>query len=133
MAVNNILALDIGEKRVGIARVSMLAKLPKALGFINNDFDFIQNLSKSIKEHQVDMIIVGLPRNMSGQETAQSIYVRNFIDEKVKPLGLEVKFQDETLSSVEAQDRLGNNVVNKGDIDSQAAVVILEDYLRGLE
>jgi len=129
----NLLGLDVGEKRIGVARVSMLARLPQPLDTLNNDDQFTNRLNQLIDSYQIDSLIVGLPRNLNGEETKQSTYVRDFCENKLKSLDLQIFFQDETLSSHEAELRL-NSVkkhYKKSDIDSVAAVVILEDYLQG--
>jgi len=129
--VINLLGLDIGGSRIGIARVNMSARLPEPLGTYKNDEFFLDSLKSLIKEHQIDTLVIGLPRNMQGQETAQSNYVRDFCKSTIEPLGLKILWQDETLSSVEAVKRLGARKYHKSDIDSQAAGIILEDYLKG--
>lgn len=132
MAISTLLGLDIGEKRVGVARVHTIARLPEPLGALTNDSSFSDALQHIIAEHSPDAIVVGLPRNLQGEETAQSTYVRTFTAECVEPFGLPVIFQDETLSSVEAEKRLGTDVAKKGDVDAVAAAIILEDYLQTL-
>jgi len=130
MAVNSVLGLDVGEKRIGVARVHLIARIPEALGALSNDETFSGALQALINEYQPDILVVGLPRSLEGNETAQTAYVRAFCDEKLVAYGLPVLFQDETLSSRVAEDRLKGKAHTKGDIDAQAAVVILEDYLQ---
>lgn len=129
MAQNNLLALDVGTSRVGIARASMDARLPEPLDDIKNDDNFFNNIKNVIAEHKIDTLIVGLPRNMSGQETKQSEYVREFYANSLKKLNLPIIYQDETLSTVKAQEWIKRNNYNKTSLDSVAAVIILEDYL----
>jgi putative holliday junction resolvase len=134
MAATNILGLDIGEKRVGAARVNMQAKLPQALMTLDNDLSLIDNLRTLINEYQIDLIVVGLPRNLSGVETAQSRYVRDFCDKSLRQLNLPLVLFDETLSSVTAETQLQErNKYNKADVDAAAASVILEDYVASLK
>lgn len=130
MAVNNVLGLDIGEKRVGVARVGMIARIPEPLGALINDATFSEALQRLITEYQPDILVVGLPRNLDGQETPQSHYAREFSQQNLVNYGLPIVFQDETLSSRVAEERLKGKPYVKGDIDAQAAVVILEDYLQ---
>ena len=132
MVINSVLGLDVGEKRVGVARVNLIAKIPEPLATLSNDTDFNAKLAAIIQEHSPDAIVVGLPRNMSGEETAQSAYVRQFTNEHLMQYKLPVIFQDETLSSVEAENRLGAAAAQKGAVDAVAASVILEDYLQTL-
>ena len=132
MGINTILGLDIGEKRVGIARVNLIARLPEPLTTLTNDDSFDASFRQLVDEHQPDALVVGLPRNLQGEETAQSVFSREFSKKYLENLGLPVIFQDETLSSKEAESRLGTAMVKKGDIDAMAAAVILEDYLQTL-
>lgn len=120
----NYFALDIGEKRIGIARANNIARLVSPVATIANDTSFTEKFDKLVSEHAVSRIIVGLPRNMQGSETAQSRYTRQFVAEKLE--GYEVEWQDETLSSVEAQQR--HEWLTHG-IDAAAACIILDDYI----
>lgn len=127
MAVSNILGLDIGESRIGIARANIIAKIPEPLGTFVNDASFLAKLSNIIKEHNIDLLVVGLPRNMSGEKTAQTDKIYSFVKQNLS--NYSVIFQDETLTSVIADQRLGNKRVSKDQIDTEAACIILEDYL----
>jgi len=129
MAINNVLGLDIGESKTGVARVNMIARLPQVVATLKNDNNFIPEITKIIKEENIDAMVVGLPRNMNGEETAQTKYVRDYVDNYLKSLKLPIFFQDETLSSKAAEVRLAGSGYKKTDIDAMAAVVILEDYL----
>jgi len=129
MSANNVLGLDIGQKRIGIARANTVAKIPEALCTLQNDDYFTDKLTNLITEYEIDELIVGLPRNMSGQETQQSEYIRRFVDEVITPIGKPILFVDETLSTVVAQARL-NDAKNSKGIDAMAATIILEDYLK---
>jgi putative Holliday junction resolvase len=129
---NNVIGLDIGERRIGVARVNLTVKLPEALCSIENTDLFIEKLKDLIEQHETDALVVGLPRSLNGQETTQSNYARDFAESKLKPLGLEIIWQDETLSSVEAEKRLFGQKQPKHDVDSVSAVIILEDYIKGL-
>jgi putative Holliday junction resolvase len=120
----SIIALDIGEKRIGIARANKIAKIPEPIAVISNDSAFDAILNRILIEQDADTIIVGLPRNLSGEETKQSIYTRNFAAEHLGKYN--IIWQDETLSSVSAESRKSNS---KLGLDAHAACVILEDYL----
>ena len=75
--------------------------------------------------------MIGLPRGLDGQETAQTMTVRAFGTMLGKALKLPVHWQDEALTSVQAASELEQRgkAYRKADIDSLAAVYILEDYL----
>jgi putative Holliday junction resolvase len=132
MAINNVLGLDIGESKTGVARVNMIARLPQVVATLKNDNNFIPEITKIINEENIDAMVVGLPRNMNGEETAQTKYVRDYVENYLKSLKLPIIFQDETLSSKAAEVRLAGSGYKKTDIDAMAAVVILEDYLEQL-
>lgn len=132
MSATNVLGLDVGEKRIGVARVNVVVKLPEPLQTLPNDKNFIKSLKKLINEYQIDTIVVGLPRNMSGQETAQTQYVRQFAKDNLSSLGLTIIFQDETLSSVTAENHINSHKKFKYDIDSTSAAIILGDFITNL-
>lgn len=126
----NLLALDVGEKRIGVARVNTIARLPEALTTITNDADFQAHLSRVIQEYAIDLIVVGVPRNLQGELTAQSEYVYAFCREHLNDIGIPLVFQDETLTSVVAEEALGRVArEHKGLVDAEAARLILQDYL----
>ena len=129
MVVNNALGLDIGEKRIGVARVNMIARIPEPLVALANDDTFQSKLQQIIAEYEPDALIVGLPRNLNGEETPQTNYVKAFSQQNLTQYNVPILFQDETLSSVEAKTRLGGNLQPKGLVDAQAAAIILEDYI----
>ncbi|HOR23545.1 Holliday junction resolvase RuvX [Candidatus Saccharibacteria bacterium] len=133
MSPTNLLGLDIGEKRIGVARANVVARLPEPLTTLNNDENFRGLLKEIIKQHDIDTIVVGLPRNLDGRETKQSEYVRGFVNSKLQKIGPAITYQDETLSTVEALERIKLQKKPIDDVDSLAAAVILEDYLNSGE
>lgn len=134
-SAHNILALDVGSVRIGVARVNMVAKLPQVLPTLANNERFAQNLSEIIAEYEIDNILVGLPRNMEGAETAQTAYVRQFCQDVLDPLGVPYEYIDETLTSVVATQELESKgaAIQKGDVDAQAAAILLNDYIESHE
>lgn len=127
----NILSLDVGERRIGLARVNLQVKLPQPIGILENNDYFTKELQKVISEYNVSALVVGLPRSLNGEETAQSKYVRQFCVQKLKDLNISVIFQDETLSTRAAEERLSQEGLKSTKTDAMAAAIILEDYLRG--
>ncbi|MCU0667015.1 MAG: Holliday junction resolvase RuvX [Patescibacteria group bacterium] len=122
--MGDILALDIGEKRIGVARANMVAKLPEALPYIDNDSKVADSIKNLIDRYGVSRMVIGLPRNLNGQETKQSEYTKQFVDKAI-PKGIQVIWQDETLSSYRAKVITGKTK----NVDSEAACVILNDFL----
>ncbi len=120
----NYFALDIGEKRIGIARANSIARLVEPVATVANDTAFGTVFKKLVKEYDVSVIIVGLPRSMQGNETDQSRYTRQFVEQNLAKYS--IVWQDETLTSVAAEQR--GTWLNHG-IDAAAACIILEDYI----
>lgn len=127
----NIMAIDVGAKRVGIAIANKVARLPSPLVTLDYDKKFWQDMSYLIRDNSVAMVVVGIPRNLDGADTAQTRSVKRFIAELEEITGLRVETQDEALTSVQAEDelRLRGKKYSKGDIDSLAATLILQDFL----
>ena len=126
----SFLSLDVGKKRIGVALARHDLMIPRPLITLNNDSLFINKLTEIVKDHEVDQIIVGIPRNLNSKDTKQTEYVRKFA-KTLEPLGTEIKFQDEALTSVEAEEILKTHVksYNKEEVDALAALIILEDYI----
>lgn len=122
--VTNYFALDIGEKRIGIARANSVARLVNPVATLANDTAFKAVFDKLVKENDVTVVIVGLPRSLKGDETQQSRYTRAFVANMLADY--HVIWQDETLSSVAAEQR--RDWLDHG-LDAAAACIILEDYL----
>ncbi len=121
----NILALDVGDARIGAAIAGSIAKLPSPLGIIANDQDVLENLKTLIEEHKADLIIIGLPRNMQGEETQQSGQSRDFAEQLADITDVNIVFADESLSSQRARQ----HSPDRKYVDDIAACFILEEYL----
>lgn len=129
--MNSILALDVGERRIGVAWANDVIKIAFPLITLTVDDDIIGKIEKLAGSQQATLIVIGLPRNQSGEETAQSRMAREFA-EKLQNHGLDTVLQDESLTSVLAEEELKkrNKPYKKEDIDSLAATLILQDYLQ---
>ena len=83
----------------------------------------------------IEKIIVGLPKTLRNEEGPQARRVRRYADELQAALNLPIDFWDERFSSVDAQERLAassRKARAKGDIDSAAAAIILQEYLNAM-
>jgi putative holliday junction resolvase len=133
MTVSNqaILALDVGERRIGVARAHRIARLASPLITLEVSDHTIDDIQKLAADQEASLIVIGLPRNLSSQDTDQTRYVRTFAD-KLQAAGVQTVWQDEALTSQKAEQELQNRgkPYAKGDIDALAATYILEDYLR---
>lgn len=124
------LALDVGEKRIGVAVASGSVKIAVPYDTIDVDGSEVERIAELIVSERTDVVVVGYPRNQSGEATAQTTYVEEFA-EKLKDIAPKVEFQDESLTSVLAEQQLGANgaAYSKADVDMTAAAIILQDYL----
>lgn len=123
----NALGIDVGSARIGVARINSIAQIAEPLVVIPSDDKKFETLNRLITEHSIDLVVVGLPRNMNGETTKQTEYVREFTQNFKETCSIEVVFQDETLSTVAAAER--TTKTTKNIEDAVAAAVILEDYI----
>mgnify|MGYP001220153320 CR=1 FL=1 len=130
LATKSLLALDVGEKRIGVATASSAIRIAIPLTTLEVDGTEIQEIARIIADENTDTIVVGYPRNQSGEATAQTAYAEAFAAQLDGMAG-EIVFQDESLTSVIAEDQLKRDKrpYTKADIDARAAVLILQDYL----
>lgn len=124
------LALDIGEKRIGVALGDDMVKIAVPMEAIEVDGNELEAIAKYIAREEADVVVIGYPRNQSGEVTAQTTYVET-VAKQIQVFASQVVFQDESLTSVLAEQRLKNlgKPYTKGDIDAHAAALILQDYL----
>jgi putative Holliday junction resolvase len=128
---NSVLALDVGSKRVGVAVASMQARLPRPLITLDWNDSFFAALAKIVEEEAAGALIVGFPRGMQGQHTEQTTAVEKFAAVLGEHFTIPVYLQDESLTSVHAEEELQarGQDFDRGDVDSLAATYILEDWL----
>lgn len=124
------LALDVGEKRIGIAAGDGTVKIAVPMETVEVDGNELRAIAKYIAREEADVVVVGYPRNQSGEPTAQTAFVEAFV-EQLKAFAPHIVFQDESLTSVLAEQRLKGlkKPYTKADIDAHAAALILQDYL----
>ena len=118
------LGVDVGSARVGIARGSSLARLAEPLKTIDAK-TALPELKVLAVKRQASGIVVGLPRNLEGQDTAQTQLVRSWVNEAKGQIPLPFFWQDEALTTVTAE----NSGVKNSSVDAQAAAIILQDFL----
>ena len=123
--MQTFLAFDYGVKRIGVAvgnSYSRLAQPLKTLQNKNMDETF-NTIQKLVKEWEVNVFVVGLPTHPDGAEHEMTRRAKRFGNQLNGRLNLPVQWVDERYSSAVAEDQLG-------DVDSQAAVLILEQYFQ---
>lgn len=131
-----VIALDVGEKRIGVAASDPLGRTAQPLETIKRDERFAERLEKLITELGAERLIVGLPLSMDGSEGAQAGAVRRFVKEIEGKLKIPVTFLDERLSSREANSLIAEGGRRpgreRGATDRVAAALILRAYLDSL-
>ncbi len=132
-----IMALDVGDRRIGVALSDPLGMLASPLTTIaraTSDTDAaIDAVLELAEEHEAAEILVGIPYLMSGRIGAQARITLDFAQALAERTHIPVTHTDERLSSVQADRMLaqsgGVSARNKGRTDAAAAAVILQAYL----
>ena len=132
--VKRILALDVGEKRIGVAVSDLLGITAQGVETIftkgmENDLARVDELAKS---YDTKRILLGEPKKLSGDAGAQAQKTYLFAD-RLREMGYEIRFQDERLTSVSAERMLIGAGVRRDDrkkvIDKLAATYILQSFM----
>jgi putative holliday junction resolvase len=138
--VSRILAIDWGEKRVGLALSDPTRTIASPAGFIARRAGKrppVAELVRRAAEAEVGAIVMGLPLDENGDETPRCVEVRAVAAELAKRTGLEVRFVDERFTTAAAlraiREMDGTTRGRKGDVDAVAAAVLLQQALRAWE
>ena len=127
-----IIGLDVGTRRIGVAKADTSVRIAIPNGFVLVNGQEIPEILRIARLNDTNFFVVGLPRSNDGNETAQSAYARKFADTLAASMpGARIYFQDESLTSVVAEERLKKRKKNfeKGEIDAEAASIILQDFI----
>lgn len=127
----NVLALDVGGRRIGMAVGDTDMKIPRILPTMEVTDGVFEQITDVITYEGVDAIVVGYPRNLSGETTEQTATIEKFADELKQHIDIAIEFQDESLTSIRAEEllRQRGKPYSKADIDAEAAAIILHDFL----
>lgn len=128
-----ILALDVGEKRIGVAIASAIAKIPRPLEVVAVSDQVFEQIKEIVNKEGVTLVVAGIPRNLDGAETAQSAQIRVFSQKLAQYLTVPIEHADESLSSVRADEIAAQGVYKGASRDSLAACFILEEFLGKIE
>jgi len=133
MDIYRLLAIDYGEKRVGIALSDPMRTISKPYRVLANAAGFWEELNSIIKSEKVGRIILGLPLNFEGEDTQKTREVRAFGEELTRRVDIPWEFYDESFTSQDANQSLktmGYSVKeSRKVIDMVAAALILRNYL----
>lgn len=133
-----ILALDVGMRRIGLALSDALGVTAQGLETLQrkNLRTDLARLGDLAREREVGLFLVGHPRHMSGDESRQSGYVREFAEKLERATGIRVELWDERLTTVEAGRVLrssGISIEKRAQaVDRLSAVILLQSYLDSL-
>lgn len=129
------LAIDWGEKYIGLAISDPLGMIPQGLGvFVNKGKkEFLELIKTIIKDYSIKGFVIGLPLSLKGEETQRSIEVKKIGVILEKFFSLPVYFVDERFSTIEAERILIQGNVKRDKrkilINQQSAIIILDKFL----
>jgi putative Holliday junction resolvase len=132
-----ILAIDHGTKRMGIALSDELKMIAQPLEYIPAEpfAAFLERLKEILREKEVELILVGMPRNMDGSYGPAAIKVQEFVTALKDAITLPVRTWDERLTSAQANRLMIQGNVRrekrKEKVDAMAAAILLQSYLDG--
>ncbi len=130
-----IMALDIGDRRIGLALSDPGGILASPLTILERTGDEadIARLTALLRKHEVGRVVVGLPRTMEGAIGSQAAKVQDFVGKLKANTDIPVEFRDERLTTVSArrlmQEAGTKKTKKKVRDDAFAAAVILQSYL----
>ena len=133
-----ILALDHGTKRIGVALSDELKMIAQPLEYIPAEpfADFLARLKNLLQEKEVELILVGLPRNMDGSYGPAALKVQEFVAVLKGAVATPIKTWDERLTTAQANRFLLQGNVSRKDrkekVDKMAAAILLQSYLDNL-
>ena len=127
------LGIDYGEKRIGVALSDGLGIAAHPFGVLEAGGDAGPRLAELVREHDVERVVVGLPRSLDGSEGKAATIARRFAQELRALLDIEVAMYDERLTSRIAEDVLlsagSSRARRRKKVDKVAAAVMLQGYL----
>jgi len=130
-----ILALDVGERRIGVAVSDPTQTLARTLLVLDRreDKKVRERVAALVQEQGVERVVVGYPLSLSGEAGSQALRVGRFARAMAQALEVPVELWDESYSTVEAERILRERRVygpqRRQQVDAIAAAVILQDYL----
>lgn len=133
-----ILAIDHGTKRMGVALSDELKMIARPVEFIPAEpfAQFLARLKHLLHEQEVELILVGMPRNMNGSYGPAALKVQDFVAALKNAVTVPIKTWDERLTTAQANRFLIQGNVRreqrKEKVDKMAAAILLQSYLDNL-
>ena len=130
MTKQTLIGLDVGEKRIGVAIADTGVRIAVPIATLEVDGTEVSKIAEAVLREGATTLVLGYPRNQQGEATEQTAFVERFA-EQLTDIPAQVVYQDESLTSVMAEQRLKSygRPYEKGDIDAQAAAIILQDFV----
>lgn len=140
MMRGRIIALDVGDKRIGVAACDPSGIVVRPAGVVQAEprERALAEIQRIVRDEEAVTIVVGLPLTLRGEEGPQAKRVLDFVESLKGVLTIPFVLRDERYTSVEAQriidDRGGKRKKQRrGEVDEIAATLILQDYLNELQ
>jgi putative Holliday junction resolvase len=132
--MSRILAIDFGERRIGLAVSDPLGITAQGLPTIDTrrTRDVLSHIKAIIEDKQVTKIVVGMPRNMDGSVGFKGEEIKKFVSQLTQKTGMDVETWDERLTTVQSlrsMREMGVKQREKGTADRISATLILQSYL----
>ena len=128
-----VLALDIGERRVGAAISDPSGCIASPLTVLDAGPALLAAVGELVNEYDVGLIVVGLPLTLAGEEGPQAARVRAAAAPLAERLGVPLEFHDERLSTTEAHRSLSRALTpsrkQRARVDKVAAAIFLQSFL----
>ncbi len=130
------MAIDYGEKRIGLALTDLMQMFAKPFETIPNEGKkkVFAKLNDLIKEKEVSLVVLGLPLGLEGQHTDKTREILRFHEALEKAIETPIVLWDERLTTYEAKQELikmgYNPIKGRKVIDAVAAYMILRNYLK---
>jgi putative holliday junction resolvase len=136
--MGRILAIDFGLKRIGLAQTDPSKIIATAIGTIEN-IKIWEWLDLHFKKEEIEVVVIGLPKNLNNENTHATLNVIGFIEDFKKRFPTKnIETYDERFTSKMAMSALISSGLKKKDrakkemLDSTSATIILQDYLEYL-
>lgn len=133
-----VLALDHGTKRVGLAISDEMGMIAQPLTFLPAEpiGELLERLKKVVSEKNVELILVGIPRNMDGSYGPAAEKARKFVEQLKAAFTVQIRTWDERLTSVQANKAMIQGGLRREErklkADQTAAAILLQSYLDSL-
>jgi putative Holliday junction resolvase len=133
-----VLAIDYGTVRIGLAISDELRILARPIGIISQSKKAQQEILELVRKETVQLVIIGLPKNLNGSDSEMTTEVRSFAEKlftKLDDLKIEHRFHDERLTSIMAASNILEQGLSKSKRqqkyrhDEEAARIVLQEFL----